>query len=319
MSEKILIIRMLDIGDVLNTAVPLVRHLRKRLPDADVHVLTYSRGENLLRLALPDVHCIALKEGEWPDNVFQAMEAFLGLAETVIAEQYQQIINLDTAFMPCFLGRFLKDAGEPIQGNFINMSVQAFIDGIQQQAIQPEYVSNIDTYMDSTWFSMARWHTQWWQGEPGVENGYPEYYLRKCCEYNELEMDFSVDIKPDPELEKSDKPLVGLCLPQQPGAAVNLLRLTDKLNALGIASWAITESMPLPEVFSKLASSQLLVTYPGAEQWYGTAVGCESLVLLGDTDPRILMPNYATDQYAPIPDADSLAESIVSILEMQSE
>jgi len=60
-----------------------------------------------------------------------------------------------------------------------------------------------------------------------------------------------------------------------------------------------------------------MVTIPSASQWLATAVGCPSLVICGQIDPRTLMPEYATDQTTvPIP-AQDIFESIESIFEQQ--
>lgn len=77
------------------------------------------------------------------------MESFLGLAEDIIIDAYSQIVNLDTAFMPCFLARFLQDAGEPVIGNFLNMSIQKLITRAQAQSLDADYVNLASSYLDS--------------------------------------------------------------------------------------------------------------------------------------------------------------------------
>ncbi|MCC2615106.1 hypothetical protein LJ739_02470 [Aestuariibacter halophilus] len=314
--SKILVIRMLEVGDVCSIAVPAIRHFKQRFPNAEIDCLTYGEGQSIIELAEPDVRCHTLEQGQWPDNILQAMECFLGLAETIVAQKYDLIVNLDTAFMPCFLARFLKDAGEPVQGNFMNQSVQALIDGFQSQQLDPAYVAQYEQYMDSTWFAMSRWHQSWWLGEPDVEQGYPEYYLRRCCEMIDIDMDMHIDVAPDPTLSAQHKlqKVVAVAVPEQLGAKPNVQRLLSALKEAGVHGWQITPQTGVRQILSGLAASDLLVALPGAEQWYATATGCPSLILVGDMDPRILMPDYATEQHAPMPDEATLVENVLAIV-----
>ena len=107
--------------------------------------------------------------------------------------------------MPCFLARFLKDAGEPLEGNQLSISVQELIDQIQNQTLQTEYVHDAARYMNSSWFSMARWHTPWWEGAFTPDNGYPEFYLRSCCGFEELVMNMTIDVPPDSKLQQQQR------------------------------------------------------------------------------------------------------------------
>ncbi|ALS99075.1 hypothetical protein [Lacimicrobium alkaliphilum] len=133
--EKVLLIRMQPLGDVAAIGIPALRYFRSRLSEANIEALSFAQGKTLLKLAQPDVRVFGLEQQEWPDNIIPAMETFLGLAEQIVSEGYDQIINLDTGFMPCFLARFLKDAGEPVVGNYMSISVQELLEQFQQQTL----------------------------------------------------------------------------------------------------------------------------------------------------------------------------------------
>ena len=136
-NQKILLIRMLKVGDVACIGIPALRLFKQKFPDADVHFLTYGDGVDIIELAEPDTKIISLGTDQWPNDLLPAMEVFLGLAEQIVGEAYDQIVNLDTAFMPCFLARFLKDAGEEISGNLLNISLAELIEQFQQQTLKP--------------------------------------------------------------------------------------------------------------------------------------------------------------------------------------
>ena len=69
------------------------------------------RGAELLRIAEPNVEVLTLENNLWPDDILLAIESFLGMAETIVTIEFDSIINLDTAFMPCFLARFFERCG----------------------------------------------------------------------------------------------------------------------------------------------------------------------------------------------------------------
>jgi hypothetical protein len=59
--------------------------------------------------------------------------------------------------------------------------------------------------MQSTWFSMVRWHTTWWESEYLPERGYPEFYLRTCCGWQNAELEMQIDVKQNAKLAKLRK------------------------------------------------------------------------------------------------------------------
>lgn len=320
--NKILIILMQELSEVIAEGVPAVRYIQSRYPDSELHFLTYDQGEEIIRLAHPEVVVNSLKKGQWPDNILQAMETFLGLAEDIIGQGYSKIINLDTWFMPCFLARFLKDAGEPLDGNLLSISVQELIDQIQSQTLQTEYVHDASRYMSSTWFSMARWHTPWWEGAFTPDNGYPEFYLRSCCGFEELSMDMLIDVPIDPKmlLQQKIQNVIALALTSQiqPRHYPYSIELKSLLKKKGFFVWDLQDkSLPLRQKLAQLGGTDLLVSIPGEELWMANATGCKTLMVSQDIHPTIYMPDFATDPgLEPVP-AQELAESIVSVFEEQ--
>lgn len=315
---KILLIRMLGLGDVTCIGIPAIRHLKNKFPEAEITVLTYAAGEDVIKLAEPDVKLMVMAKEEWPDNIIQAMEKFLMLAEKIIGEEYQEIFNLDTWFMPCFLARFLKDAGEPVAGNFMSISVDELIKQLHLQTLQHDYVHNPENYMDSTFFAMSRWHTPWWEFGNIPDFGYPEFYLRHCCGFNDIQMDMKVEVEANPTLNKIRKKQKVIALATQARTAERHYpyekELTKCLEKAGFYVWTgFDGSIPMRKTLSKLKSTDLLVTVPSAPQWLATTVECPSLIILGEVDARTLMPDYATEQSKVPVDPKELTESIISV------
>lgn len=317
---KILIIRMLGLGDVTSIGIPALRFVKQRNPDADIHFLTFAAGKEVIQLAEPNVKVIGLERGEWPDNIVYAMETFLGLAEDIVGVGYQQIINLDTWFMPCFLSRFLKDAGEPVIGNLMSISVGDLVDQFQTQTLKPEYVNEPAAYMQSTWFSMQRWNTLWWESGLSPEGGYPEFYLKTCCGFADIELDMHIDVTADRHLSKirKSKKIVALACDARTQErnypyAADLKKL---LNASGVHVWSgFDGKVPMKQTLAQLATTDLLITVPSAPQWLAAAVNCPSLVITGNVDPRTLMPDYATDMSENPILPEVLADGVSAILQ----
>jgi ADP-heptose:LPS heptosyltransferase len=318
--EKILVIRMLGLGDVTCIGVPAVRHLKKQYPNAEIHVLTYAAGFEVMALAEPHVKTFGLKSGEWPEDIIAAMESFLGLAEIIIGEAYTKVVNLDTWFMPCFLTRFLKDAGEKVEGNYIGMSIADLVDQFQKQTLQPSFVNDPSHYMQSTWFSMVRWHTTWWESEYLPERGYPEFYLRTCCGWQSAELDMHIDVKQNSKLAKIRKNKKVIALATDARTAERAYpyaeELKTALEAAGFEVWSKFDgSQSIRETLGMLKASDLLISVPSAPQWMATAVGCPSLIISGMVDPRTLMPDYATDMSNLPATVESLVEGVLGIFD----
>ncbi|GAC27162.1 glycosyltransferase family 9 protein [Brumicola pallidula] len=318
--EKILLIRMLGLGDVTCIGVPSVRHIKRKHPGAEVHFLTYAAGFEVMALAEPQVKTFGLKKGEWPEDIIKAMEVFLGLAEIIVGEAYSKIINLDTWFMPSFLSRFLKDAGEPVEGNYIGMSIAELITQFQNQTLPASFVNDPSQYLQSTWFSMMRWHTTWWQSDYLPERGYPEFYLRTCCGWQDIDLDMQIQITQDKQIAKKGKHKKVIALATQARTAERSYTLTEQLEKAleeaGFEVWSKFDgTQSMRQTLAMLKSSDLLISVPSAPQWLAMAVGCPVMIISGNVDPRTLMPDYATDMSDQPAEVQSLIEGVQSIFD----
>lgn len=303
---------MLGAGDVLSIALPAIRYISKMHPNAQVDCLTYDKGREIIALGSPQTKVLSLSQGQWPDNIYQALETFLGLAEDIIGQTYTKIINLDTAFMPCFLNRFLKDAGEPCVGNFMNIPVQELLDKLQNQTLEAEFVNDPSNYMDSTYFGMSRIQTRWWEERILPENGYAEFYLKHCCGFADLDYDLSVSLGNMATNYPKKRDSVVFVTPD-PVIKMILSQVQKSLSNQGVDVTWLDSNCSVSDVFYLLHQSKLLVATPGAEHWFAAAVSCPRLLICQDLEPRMLMPDYATERFV-TPDAADLTESIVSIL-----
>lgn len=321
--NKVLIIRMLGLGDVTCIGIPAVRYVKERIPDAEIHFLTFAAGKDVIRLAEPDVKVFGLDKGEWPDELLLAMETFLGLAETIVGEGYQQIINLDTWFMPCFLARFLKDAGEPVEGNLMGISVAELIEQFQSHTLKPEFVNEPAAYMQSTWFSMHRWNSLWWESGLAPSGGYPEFYLKTCCGFSDIDMNMQIDVTPDPKLSKirERKKVVALACSARTAERdyPYAKELKKQLEQKGIYVWTGFDGrVSMQQTLAQLGATDLLISVPSAPQWLAQAMNCPSLIITGQVDPRTLMPDYATDMSEQPVAPEVLVDGVTSILEEQA-
>lgn len=313
--NNILIIRMLELGDIASIAIPAIRHVRKTNPDANITCLTHGQGGEVLRIVEPNVTVLTLENGVWPENILQALEAFIGVAERVIGTKYDSIINLDIGFMPCVLARFLKDAGEPVVGNYLSVSLQDLLTQIQNQTLQAEYVNQSQQYMQSTFNNIFKWHSRWWESESLFDFGYPEFYLKKCCGWGD--MDF------DPHLLKSET-IVGvndkrvyLAIHEHQHPYAQISKLTELLQENGLTVEIDDENSSIETRLHRIANSKLVVCLANAVYAFAAGVGASTLLIPLLMDPRILMPEYAADQAMDIPNAESLSESILSVFESE--
>lgn len=298
--QKILIIRMLANSDVLAIGLPAIRFFKKKFPDAEIHFLTYGQASSLLKIAEPDIKIDVLTD--WPDDFFQAMEAFLGLAEDVIGEAYTQIVNLDTAFMPCFLARFLQDAGEPVSGNYLSVSIQTLLDEVRDMSLQADYVNVPTRYMFSSFFTMSRWFSNWALGDYLPDGGYPEFYLKQCCGFSSLQMDTRIELDEKRLKNASQKPSIGLCLSQSEdgylyphGKALGLA-----LEKKGFNVWFDKElGSELIPLLQQMQKSDLVVCKRSIYKWLADSAACQTLLITGNSEPKVFMPDFATDPTPP--------------------
>jgi ADP-heptose:LPS heptosyltransferase len=298
--DKILIIRMLSTADVCAVALPVIRLYQQRLPNAEIHLLTFAQGGQLINMTEPSVKVQCLASGEWPDDFFLAMETFLGLAEQIIGEEYSQIVNLDTAFMPCFLSRFLKDALEPVSGNYLSLSVQSLLSQVENQSLQADYVNNTASYLASTFSQMYKWQGSAWQYGQLPDGGYPEYYLTQCCGLDVSSVPVAISVVPDKRLTKKAQSgrVIGLCLSQSDDGYLYPFSQTlrKQLEQVGYQVWQDTEAKDsVTNLIKMLGASDLMVTKPSGDRWYAQAVNCPVLLISGDSEPAIFMPDFATE------------------------
>jgi hypothetical protein len=310
---------MLEMGDVASIALPTIRQIKQQNADSTVYCLTHGKGVEVLQIAEPDVNILTLEKQLWPDNILQALEAFLGLAEQIIDIKFEQIINLDTAFMPCFLARFLKDAGEPLEGNYLSVSLQTLIQQIQSQSLQADYVNNAGQYLHSTFMGMNRWHNQWWISDNVPDGGYPEYYLTHCCGFNYLAMDCRIEVDDAPQFKDSQRRIIYLGLSDIHKTYPYSGELASILQSNGYVVIEDNEHESLALRLQALKASDLLVCQPNALFSLANSVDTPTLLIPGLLDPRMLMPDYATEQADEYPQARELAQSINSIFEAQDD
>lgn len=303
-TEKILLIRMLSSADVCAIGLPVLRYFQKTLPNAEIHFLTFGDGAELIKLAEPNVFVHYITAQQWPEDFFLAMESFLGLAEEIIGENYSQILNLDTTFMPCFLARFLADAGEPISGNYLNMSVQQLLQQVQHQSLQADYVNSTQAFMASSFVNMHKWFGAWWQYDAEYEGGYPEFYLTKCCGLVDDKLEQSIVVAADKRLTQKAKThkVIGLCLAQSDDGYLypHAGRLKELLEQKGFVVWTDEDAKEdIRSLLKMLTASDLMVCKPSGNRWYAQAVDCKTLLISGTSEPALLMPEFATDPLSP--------------------
>ena len=303
-TEKVLLIRMLSSADVCSIGLPVLRYFQKTLPNAEIHFLTFADGAELIKLAEPTVQVKQLTQEQWPDDFFLAMESFLGLAEEIIGETYSQIVNLDTTFMPCFLARFLMDAGEPVSGNYLNMSIQQLLQQVQDKSLHADYVNSTQAFMASSFVNMHKWFSRWWQYDAEYEGGYPEFYLTKCCGLVDDKLEQSILVTADKRLIKKAKTnkVIGLCLGQSDDGYLYpyVGRLKKLLEQKGFAVWSDNDAKQnIGSLLKMLSASDLMVCKPSGHRWYAQAVDCATLLISGVSEPSLLMPEFATDPVSP--------------------
>lgn len=289
---------MMGFGDVASILIPAVNMVHQQHPNAIVDVLTYGAGVEIMSL-VPTVNAVlAVSAEQWPSDVDKAVASFIDIAQVVIEQDYDLIINLDTWFMPCFLARVLKDSGANIQGNFINFSVDTLVQKIQRSALTQSYFQMPDLYLASTYPNMADWSTPWWNQYPNI--AYPEFYLQHCCGFKQ-EMDMSLSVQPDLvfKLQAETKPIIALSLSGSKAskqyAHGKVLQLL--LEQAGFFVWSRFDgSVPMQTTLARLKVTDLLITVATSTQWLARLVGCPSLVIPGALPPSVLGAELVVDK-----------------------
>ena len=288
---KILLIRMMGLGDVASILIPAVKLFRTKHPDAEISVLTYGAGNELMPL-VPQVHSVFTIEPEqWPGDIIPAMESFFNIATSLLPYKHDLIVNLDTWFMPCLMARALMDAGLPFEGNHLSMSTAEFIDKLAHQQISADYIYTPARYLESTYANMKDWVIPWWNKYPDA-GSYPQFYLNHCCGFKG-EVEIALDLPVDKQLleEAQGRRIIALSASgriiakQYPHAE----ELRHQLQEAGFHVWGeFNSTIPMATTLGRLRASDLLVTVPTSTQWLAKLMGCPSLLIPGPQDPRVL-------------------------------
>jgi ADP-heptose:LPS heptosyltransferase len=297
---KILVIRLMGLGDVASILVPAIKLIRRQLPAATIDAMTYGVGADLVRL-LPEVgEVLAISPQEWPDDVIAAITSFAGIADKVRARNYDLVVNLDTWFMPCFLARVLKEAGSNVLGNYLNDPVSTFLERLYKGDLTQEFFENPSLYMDSSFPRMADWHRiRWWEDYDGA-NGYPEYYLNHCCEL-EGKVEFAIDVETDISFRNGAEGRKIVAISASGRAASKNYqhgeRLAQLLRDNGFHVWnQFDGSLPIKSVLSRLKVTDLLITVPTSSRWLARLVGCPVLMISGCEPPVLTAAELVADR-----------------------
>ena len=296
---KILVIRLMGLGDVAAILVPAVKLTHQQYPNAIVDVMTYAAGVELMSL-MPEVNAVlAITKAQWPSELNAAIVSFMQIADVVVAEQYDLVINLDTWWLPCFLARVLKDAGIPLQGNYINLAIEEFFKQIQLDNFTQSYFENPSEYLASTYPNMADWTTAWWDKYPEV-NGYPAFYLNHCCGFK-MPIDISLDIAADAVFkgQAQGKKIIALSCngskqsKQYPYGDA----LKNLLEQHGFYVWSQFDgSAAMHTTLARLKVTDLLITVATSTQWLAKLVACRSLMISGALAPRMLGAEFSVEK-----------------------
>jgi ADP-heptose:LPS heptosyltransferase len=288
---KILLIRLMGLGDVASILIPAVKLVRQQYPHATTDVMTYAAGIELMHL-MPEVNAVLeIKPEQWPNDFQEAIPHFMQIAEVVLAQQYDLVINLDTWFMPCFLARVLKDAGLKVQGNFINQSIEQLFTLMQAGALTQNYFSETTAFIKSSFPNMQDWLKPWWKSFTG-ESGYPAYYLNHCCGFKN-KVEISLDIEADVEFKMRAQGKKIIALSMQ-GSKISKQypfqqTLTKFLQRQGYFIWSgFDGSLQMRTTLARLKVTDLLISVPTSTQWLAKLVECPTLMISGPLDPKIL-------------------------------
>jgi ADP-heptose:LPS heptosyltransferase len=288
---KILLIRLMGLGDVASILIPAVRLVAQQHAGARVHVLTYGAGGELMALmpGVEKVHTIAIDQ--WPNDIDSAVQSFLNIAEHVAAHGFDRIINLDTWFMPCFLARVLQELGLNVEGNTISLSTRELFRRWQARELPQEFFQEPTRYLQSSFPNMADWTIAWWNKYPDA-GAYPDFYLRHCCGFSG-NIDRSLRIEQDLEFRARAEGRKIIAVSMSGSSASKQYRSADALRAelgrVGYFVWSQFDgTLPLRMTLARLAVSDLLVSVATSTQWLAQLVGCPALVLPGPLPPSVL-------------------------------
>jgi hypothetical protein len=182
--------------------------------------------------------------------------------------------------------------------------------------LQADYVNVTAAYMASSFLTMSRWHNNWWESEYLPDGGYPEYYLKQCCSFDGLLMDSKIKL-PTTQAKTAakdrkpvkDNKVVTLCLGQSEDGYLyphtEALRLALQSKGVEVRQVKEGQDKATKQSFIKmlglLSESDLMVAKPNTQKWLADAIGCPTLLISGATEPKVFMPDFATDPTSPCP------------------
>ena len=294
---RILLIRMMGFGDVASILVPAIKIIKKHHPDAQIDVLTFGAGYELISLINEVNKVVEVKKEQWPDNLFSAIESFTSIAESIAAQDYDKIINYDTWFMPCFLAQCLKELKQLVEGNTLKLSVSGLLQKIQDRQVTQHFFESPIEYMDSTFKLMEGWHIPWWEK---YQMAYPQFYLNHCCDYKD-EVDISIEMEfeqlpfnIDPEQKVVALSTSGRVASKHYPHADELTNILEKE---GFYVWGEFDgSVNMSTTLSRLHHSDLLITVPTSTQWLAKLAGCPSLIIPGPLPPVVLSAEVSMEK-----------------------
>lgn len=298
MVKKILITRLVGLGDVASILIPAVRMVSRAEPEAQIDVLTFNAGAELMSLCTEVDNVLRITQEQWPRDLRPATQSFLDIAKVIAIQGYDRVICLDTWFMPCFMARVLKDVGLQVEGNFLNLPIEEFFLKLNSDELPASYFQHAN-FLTSSYPNMKDWATAWWLKAQGYAH-YPEFYLKHCCGFQGAwEMSLSIELDNAFKEQAKGKRIIALSFTGSTAykSYPHQEELTDRLRDEGYVVWSRFDgSLPMRSTLARLAATDLLVTVATSTQWLGKLVGCPSLMLPGAMHPAALGAESTVDR-----------------------
>jgi len=308
-SERILLIRMMGLGDVAAILVPAVRLIRRRHPAARIDVMTFEAGTQIMERVAEVTDILSVTRAQWPDPLPEAMRSAAALAEQIARRGYDRVINFDTWFFPCFLARLVMEAGIPVEGNYARLPTRDFLAALAAGQLTQAYFGDQGGHAASSFPHMADWVLPWWPRFPDWP-AYPHFFLGHCCGLDGA-LDFSLPATPDPAVcaAAGGQPVVALCLTGRKLRYPSAEPLVAGLERAGIRVWSggFAPGVPIGTALDGLKACDLLISVVTSAQWLANAVGCPTLLIPGPLAPRHLGVEAAA---APVIDCQYCGETV---------
>lgn len=296
---KILVIRLLGLGDIANILIPAVRMIKEEDPLSSVDALVFGSGVELAELCPEIDNVLGVEKAQWPNDPLSAIASFSSIALFLIQRNYDKIICIDTWFMPCYLATFLREAGQNVQGNFISQSTEAVSQDIINGKADPDYFKSTN-FLVSSFNNMNDWKGKWWESNHDYDH-YALFYLQHCCSFKGA-YDLSLNVSVDEELEAiANKQKVVAVNYSGSGKNKEYLdhqKLIDSLRDTGFHVWSSFDgSQSMLKTLEMLKASHLLITVATSSQWLAKAVGTPSLILPGSVPPVVLGAEFFVERH----------------------